>query len=679
MNKNIIFILLIIVIIISKLIIMGLFSSDYQNELFIPFIKCFYFNNPWDYTYNNHLQYEFPYYPFMLYVYSIGIFLIKLLHLNNIIGVNIIFKLPTLLADFIIFSTLLKIFKGKEFRVLFLYYMSPIILYSAFMHSQLDILPVMLLFLSIYALKKQKIIKSSIFYGLAISTKLNTLLVFPIILIYLLKNKKRKELGVFFLNIVLIYLIISMPYLFSYGYKYMVLLNNKQNLFFNFQCILGNISIYIPLFIITLVYFRFFAYKKINNDLLDSFVILSLALFLLFIPPSSPAWYIWILPFLCSFAIKYSIKNKNILYSFIALNVVYLLYFIFFYIGDYKDLLFLNIPISFKIHNTFLNNCTFTILEAILVSTIYLIYKIGVKSNSVYKNNRAFVIGIGGDSGSGKSTIQKEIQNLLKDNIVVLEGDGDHKWERDDKNWQKYTHLDPKSNLLYQQMSNIVKLKHFEQINRRDYDHSTGKFSAPIKIMPKQFILLSGLHPFYLPKMRRVIDLKVYLDPDIKLLKYWKIKRDVSERGYSIVQVLKSIKNREVDTIKYIKPQRNFADVIISFSTDKDFNYKDISLVPNYNLRIDLPSSVNLDQMINYFHMINIDIQWDYSDDLNSQYIIFNSQIPKDAKLTMIAYDIIENIDEIIQNDFNIPSNFNGVIQLIILKVLSEKMKENYD
>lgn len=668
-----------IIIIISKLILMGLFSSDYQNELFIPFIKCFNFNNPWNYTYYNHLQYEFPYYPFMLYIYSIGIFIIKILQINNISLINIIFKLPTLFADFIIFWTLLKIFKGKEFRVLFLYYMSPIILYSAFMHSQLDILPVMLLFLSIYALKKQKIIKSSIFYGLAISTKLNTLLVLPIILIYLLKNKKIKELGLFFLNVLLIYLIISIPYLFSQGYQYMVLLNNKQNIFFDLQCMLGNISIYISLFTITLVYFRFFAYKKINNDLLDSFLILSLALFLFFIPPSSPAWYIWILPFLSSFTIKYSLKNKNILYSFIALNIVYLLYFIFFYIGDYKDLLFLNNPIPFKINNPFFNNCTFTILEAILVSTIYLIYKIGVKSNSVYKNNRAFVIGIGGDSGSGKSTLQKEIQNLLQDNIVVLEGDGDHKWERDDKNWQKYTHLDPKSNLLYQQMSNILQLKYFEQIYRRDYNHSTGKFNAPVKIKPKQFILLSGLHPFYLPKMRKVIDLKIYLDPDIRLLKYWKLKRDTSERGYSVTQVLKFIRNRENDSIKYIKPQRNFADVIISFSPAEDFNYKNINLIPSYKLRIDLPSSINLDQVINYFQMSNVNIKWDYSEDLNSQYIIFNSKIPKKANLTMLAHDIIENIDEIIQNDFSIPSNFNGIIQLIILKVLSEKMKENYD
>ena len=65
--------LLVGMMIVLKLILMGLFSSDYQDIMFIPFVDTFLSgHNPYDYYYQNHLISSFPYFPFMLLIESVG-------------------------------------------------------------------------------------------------------------------------------------------------------------------------------------------------------------------------------------------------------------------------------------------------------------------------------------------------------------------------------------------------------------------------------------------------------------------------------------------------------------------------------------------------------------------------------------------------------------------------------
>ena len=52
--------------VLFKLLLMGLFSSDYQDLMFIPFVQCFLDGeNPYQYYYDNHLLSSFPYPPVM--------------------------------------------------------------------------------------------------------------------------------------------------------------------------------------------------------------------------------------------------------------------------------------------------------------------------------------------------------------------------------------------------------------------------------------------------------------------------------------------------------------------------------------------------------------------------------------------------------------------------------------
>ena len=666
-SKNIKFLLLILIFI--KLILLGLFSSHYQTDLFIPFTNHFInnFDNPWEWAYSTSSGIEFPYHPLMLYAFSIGAIIIKLFHITNIFWVNFIFKLPLFIADLGIFYLFYKLYiKNESYKAIY-YFISPIILYSIYMHSQLDIVPVAILFYSFYLVKKRKIYQSSLWCAVSICFKSNAVLLVPILLSYIAKNFGKLKAFYASLMMAAIYFIVSFPYIFSKGYQSLVLFNQKQSLFFNLHIDLNNLKIYIPILCVMLLYFKFASYKKVNNSLLDSFCCLVVSSFLIFVPPSSPAWFVWLIPFLVLLVINYVNKNKNVLYAYSILNVSYLIYFIFFHVGDFGDLIFLNKELYLKINNPFLINCAFTLLIAALVSIIYLTYKIGIKSNKIYKKEKALLIGIGGNSGSGKSTLLHDLQNLFGSNLLTLEGDGAHRWERGNSNWKTYTHLDPKANELHQQMETLVDLKNFKSSSYKDYNHNTGKFEIIEKINPAQFIAIAGLHTFYLPKMRRLIDLKIYLNTDEKIRLHWKEQRDIKERGYNSATVNNANKSREKDSLKYILPQRDFADLIISYFVNKEDN-------ESLSLRVDIDSSFSLEDIIKYFENKNIDFKWDYSDDLKTQYIELNSEVGMNDFDTFL-HGWIENIDEIVTDNYIINNGYRGFIQCVILKMISDNMR----
>ena len=58
-------------------------------------------------------------------------------------------------------------------------------------------------------------------------------------------------------------------------------------------------------------------------------------------------------------------------------------------------------------------------------------------------------------------------------------------------------HLDPKANFIHRQAEVIRDLKFNNVIFRSDYNHKTGRFTKALKIIPKKFIVIAGLHPFY--------------------------------------------------------------------------------------------------------------------------------------------------------------------------------------
>jgi uridine kinase len=210
-----------------------------------------------------------------------------------------------------------------------------------------------------------------------------------------------------------------------------------------------------------------------------------------------------------------------------------------------------------------------------------------------------YIIGIGGTSGVGKTTIANIISILFKnETFLILSGDDLHKWERNDLNWQIYTHFNPKANNIKKGYDDLKNLKNFSSIYRKKYNHETGKFDEIKLITSKENIIYEGLHSLYDKDTLDLIDLKIFIDTDKDLTEKWKIKRDIKKRGYTEKEVKDIINRRKIDKKKFIEPQKNNADIIFKF-------YEDNSNKINLDCVFCKPNFIEISEKIKNIYNIN--------------------------------------------------------------------------
>ena len=238
-------------------------------------------------------------------------------------------------------------------------------------------------------------------------------------------------------------------------------------------------------------------------------------------------------------------------------------------------------------------------------------------------------IAITGDSGSGKTRLSNIVKNIFNDSFV-LECDRYHKWERNHENWDEFTHLNPNSNYITKMQQDVFDLIIGNNIYQVDYDHKTGKFTDKELIESKDNIIVCGLHSLYIEET--IINLKIYIDTDENLRLPWKISRDIKKRGYSIEKIMEQINNRKEDFNKYILPQKNIADIIINFYTDKLFHLD--NFIPdekiNIFLRIGISNNFNINKIITSLNITKFVNEKGYI------YLYFNDYVYEDIIKTII-------------------------------------------
>ena len=176
------------------------------------------------------------------------------------------------------------------------------------------------------------------------------------------------------------------------------------------------------------------------------------------------------------------------------------------------------------------------------------------------------ILGIVGDSATGKTTLTAGIANILgPDRVTVICTDDYHRYDRKERAVNGLSALDPRCNYIDILEQHIRLLRAGEPILQPIYGHDHGTLDRPIYVEPKEFIVFEGLLGFTTRSLRDLYDVKVYLEPDEDLRIRWKINRDTAKRHYTKEEVLKSLKKREKDSPAFIWPQRTFADRVVSF------------------------------------------------------------------------------------------------------------------
>ncbi|GAB1544243.1 phosphoribulokinase [Scytonema sp. NUACC21] len=180
--------------------------------------------------------------------------------------------------------------------------------------------------------------------------------------------------------------------------------------------------------------------------------------------------------------------------------------------------------------------------------------------------SRPIILGIVGDSAAGKTTLSKGIAQILgPENVTVICTDDYHKYDRKQRAEINITALHHDCNHLDIMQQHLSLLRTGQPILKPVYSHKTGTFEPPTYIKPKKFVIIEGLLGYSTRVARESYDVKVYLAPPEDLRAQWKVKRDTQKRGYTEEQVLEELRKREPDSEEFIRPQRQWSDIVVSF------------------------------------------------------------------------------------------------------------------
>ncbi len=178
------------------------------------------------------------------------------------------------------------------------------------------------------------------------------------------------------------------------------------------------------------------------------------------------------------------------------------------------------------------------------------------------------IVGIAGGTGSGKTTVvRKLIEMLPPGEVVVLPQDSYYKDNSDItiEERQKINFDHPDSVEWPLLMAHLEELKAGRPVEMPIYSYLTclrSKETIPIK--PADVVVVEGILILVDPGLRSMLDIKVFVDADADDRLGRVIRRDIVERGRSVLAVL----DRYNETVKpshlqFIEPSKRYADIII--------------------------------------------------------------------------------------------------------------------
>jgi len=177
------------------------------------------------------------------------------------------------------------------------------------------------------------------------------------------------------------------------------------------------------------------------------------------------------------------------------------------------------------------------------------------------------VIAIAGGSGSGKTTFANRIVQQLPNHVALLSHDAYYRDNRhlsyEDRCKLNYDHPDAFDTDLF--IAHVAALKEGQAIERPVYNFSTHlREDFTVRVEPLEIVLVDGFMILENRDLRKLFDLRVFVDTDADVRILRRITRDISERGRSLSSVI----GQYLDTVKpmheaFVEPTKRYADVII--------------------------------------------------------------------------------------------------------------------
>lgn len=185
------------------------------------------------------------------------------------------------------------------------------------------------------------------------------------------------------------------------------------------------------------------------------------------------------------------------------------------------------------------------------------------------------ILGIAGGTGSGKTTIAKKVASALPSGSAATI---EHDWyyrDRSDLSFEartqvNYDHPDSLETELL--IEHVRMLREGGAVAAPQYDfktHSRLPESRQIDAVP--VVIVEGILTFVNPKLRSLLDIKIFVDTDADIRAFRRIRRDIEQRGRDFT----SIREQYYSTVRpmhleFVEPSKRWADIIIPEGGDNN-------------------------------------------------------------------------------------------------------------
>jgi uridine kinase len=178
------------------------------------------------------------------------------------------------------------------------------------------------------------------------------------------------------------------------------------------------------------------------------------------------------------------------------------------------------------------------------------------------------VIGIGGGTGSGKTTVAKEVRKHFPEESVVIVHHDSYYVDRSDLSPENreninYDHPDSFDNDLLKEQ--LTDLRAGRPIEKPIYDFETHtRRKETITVRPARIILLEGILVLAEDELRELMDIKLFVDTDADERFIRRLRRDITDRGRTVDQVIEQyLQTVRPMHLQFVETSKRYADVII--------------------------------------------------------------------------------------------------------------------
>jgi uridine kinase len=181
---------------------------------------------------------------------------------------------------------------------------------------------------------------------------------------------------------------------------------------------------------------------------------------------------------------------------------------------------------------------------------------------------KPLLIGIAGGTGSGKSTVARKIaEGLPAESVAVIDHDSYYR-DRSDLSFEarsklNFDHPESLDNDLL--VEHLQALREGQPVDVPIYDFKVhARLTERRRVVPTRIVIVEGILVFVEERVRRLLDVKIFVDTDADIRVFRRIRRDLEQRG----RTFQSVREQYYSTVRpmhlqFVEPSKRWADLIV--------------------------------------------------------------------------------------------------------------------